>query len=276
MKKLIILFIFLISANLLANDYQVNQLKAELTEGQFEATTYLPLKAKVKAIIVLTPTIAGVSILEKTLAKYFSKEGFLVIIPLPYDGEVENLKPDVVKLDDDFLKPAIAAEKFITMVEEKFNLPTNLPVFALGASQGGIRSLIIASHSPRITAAWFATAGGDFASIYAKSKVKTISEFKVKHMNFLGITNDLVYEEYLRDNLKNDPAIACRNIKVPFVQVMTLKDDKVPTANQKILIDNCPKHKVITIDNGHIVGSLSTLKWKKQIKDFFLQQITKK
>lgn len=274
MKTLnIILASFLISSSLIANDHQINQLKADLPEGHFEATTYLPTKTEVKAILILTPTIAGVSILEKANASYFSKEGFLVIMPLPYDGEVESREPDIAKLDADFLKPALAADKFITMAEEKFKLAPNLPVFALGASQGGIRTLIIASHSTRIKAAWFATAGGDFASIYANSKVEKIATFKNKHMKFLGITNVKEYETYLRNNLTNDPALACKEIKIPFVQTLTLRDDKVPTENQELLVKNCPPHKVIRLNTGHVVGSLSTLKWRKKIKTFFLNSL---
>lgn len=270
-----ILFTFLLitSSSLKASDYQINQLATDLPSGHYEATTYLPTKIKIRAILILTPTIAGVSILEKTLAKYFSKAGFLVIMPLPYDGEVESLRPDIVKLDADFLRPAMAAESFINLVEVKFKLDVNLPVFALGASQGGIRTLIITSHNPRITAAWFATAGGDFASIYAHSTVDKISDFRKKHMNFLGINLISDYEIYLRNNIKNDPAIACSNIKVPIVQIIALKDDKVPTKNQELLVTNCPEHKVIRINTGHIGGSLSTISMRKKIKTFFLDSL---
>ncbi|MBC7711828.1 MAG: hypothetical protein H7177_00715 [Rhizobacter sp.] len=269
----ILFFSLLFSTTVHASDIQINNLKTDLPSGQYEATTYQPTDRDIKAILILTPTIAGVSLMEKANAHYFSKAGFLVIMPLPYDDEITSTQPDIAKLDEGFIRPALAVDSFIEISEKQFHLPANLPVFAMGASQGGIRTLIITSHSPRITAAWFATAGGDFASIYARSTVKKIATFRENHMKFLGLTKVSDYETYLRNNLKNDPAIACKDIKVPFVQTIALKDDKVPTENQELLVKNCPAHKVIRIDTGHVGGSLTTLKWRKQIKTFFLNSI---
>ncbi len=249
--------------------YEIYHAKTDLPSGHYESRIFLPLKKNIKAILILTPTIAGVSLVEKTNAHYFSKAGFLVIVPLPFESEIGREKPDVMKLDEEFFKPAYAAEHFITLVEDKFNLPPNLPVFALGASQGGIRTLTIASYVKRITASWFATTGGDFPSIYANSTVEKIADFRKKHMKVLGLTENSQYEQYLRDNLTNDPTKACAQLKTPFVQTITLKDDKVPTANQKLLLDYCPAHKVITINTGHVAGSLSTVKWRHKIKEFF-------
>lgn len=253
--------------------YDIYQMKTEVPEGNFEATVYLPVKKNIKAMLILTPTIAGVSILEKSNAQYFVKEGYLVIIPLPYKSEVDSEKPDIAKLDAEFYKPAFAAESFIKTAEEKFKLPTNLPVFAMGASQGGIRTLIIASYSSRITASWFATAGGDFPSIYARSVVEKIASFRIKHMKVLGITDPKEYEAYLRTHLTHDPTTACADIKTPFVQTMTLRDDKVPTENQKMLLTSCPKHKVLTLNTGHIAGSISTVNWRHKIKNFFEESL---
>lgn len=249
--------------------YDSYQMKIDISQGSFQASAYKPTKLKIKAMLILTPTIAGVSVIEKSNAQYFANHGYLVIIPLPYKSEVDSDRPEIQKLDDEFYKPAYAAESFITLAEKNFNLPSKLPVFAMGASQGGIRTLIIASYSDRITASWFATAGGDFPSIYARSRVEKISNFRMKHMKLLGITDPKEYEVYLRNNLTHDPSTACADIKKPFVQTMTLRDDKVPTANQELLVKTCPKHKTITLNTGHVAGSLSTVTWRHKARKFF-------
>lgn len=279
MKTLLTITLFTILTQIHAADsitpidsksrYDIYQMKTEIPEGNFEASVYLPTNKKIKAMLVLTPTIAGVTIIEKSNAQYFANDGYLVIIPLPYKSEVDSEIPDIIKLDNEFYKPSFAADSFIALSETKFNLAPSLPVFAMGASQGGIRTLIIASHSPRITASWFATAGGDFPSIYAYSVVEKIASFRVKHMKVLGISDSKEYEAYLRTHLTNDPAFACANIKTPFVQTMTLRDDKVPTTNQELLMKNCPTHKLITLNTGHVAGSLSTVNWRHKIKKFF-------
>ncbi|MEA9357482.1 hypothetical protein SHI21_14740 [Bacteriovorax sp. PP10] len=283
MKTLIAITLFTILTQTYAADsvtavdskrhYDIYQMKTEIPEGNFEASIYLPTTTKIKAMLVLTPTIAGVTIIEKSNAQYFSKAGYLIIIPLPYKSEVDSAKPDIVKLDDEFYKPAFAADSFIALSETKFKLPVNLPVFAMGASQGGIRTLIIASHSARITASWFATAGGDFPAIYARSVVEKIASFRMKHMKVLGITDPREYEIYLREHLTHDPATACADIKTPFVQTMTLRDDKVPTANQELLVKSCPEHMILTLNTGHVAGSLSTVNWRHKIRRFFEESL---
>jgi hypothetical protein len=226
------------------------------------------LKAE-KKILYLTPTISGVSPLEKSLAKYFSKLGYLVIVPLPYKSEIENISPDIKRLDIEFLKPAKVAKNLIDNVKARFHLPVETKIYLLGASQGGFRSLTIASELD-VSASWIVTAGADFASIYAYSKVKKVEAFRKNHMRILQLTDAKEYEKYLRENLSNDPALICQNVKTPFVQVIALKDDKVPTANQLKLLESCPAHEVIKLEVGHLSASLSTIKMRKRIHHFFL------
>lgn len=248
-------------------------LKGEEIHGLIEAKVYRPTKAEIKAILILTPTIAGVSPIETLNAQYFVKAGYLVIMPLPYISEIDSEKPDVKLLEQEFNKPALAAEQFLNEVENQFQLEKTLPVFALGASQGGFRTFGIATSLSRITASWFATAGGDFASIYAHSSVKKIAAFRSRHMRAVGLTSIDDYENYLRVNLVSDPVHSCNKITTPFVQVIALKDDKVPTKNQELLAKACPAHKIIRLNSGHLTASFSTWLWREKVKDFFESNI---
>ena len=241
----------------------------EFPNNIVQATIYKPIRQKIKAILLLTPTIAGVSAIESSTAKYFSNDGYLVIIPLPYPSVISSDRPDVKILDKEFFKPGLAANQFLVDVGNEFNLSNTLPVFAMGASQGGFRTLSIAASSNRITASWFVTTGGDFASIYARSTVEAIAVFRKKQMKYLGFEDIDLYEEYLRKNLKNDPLFSCSKINSPFVQVIALRDNKVPTANQELLASACPTHKVIRLNVGHVSGSLSIVFLRDKIKNFF-------
>ncbi len=277
MKTLKIFFIFLFSLNAHASaalaeksfDVQV------LLEGNVEKATVFRAQSKeVKGILILTPTIAGVSPLEKINAHFFAKNGYVVIVPLPYINQVDSLTPDLGVLDQEFDKPYRLAVKYIAETERVLGLRANLPVVVLGASQGGFRSLIIASLlSDRVKALWFATAGVDFPSIYAQSKVEKIATFRERNKKVLGIESDVDYENYLRSHLQNDPRNICSKIKVPFVQVIALKDDKVPTHNQELLSQTCPATETIRLNTGHIGGSLSTVTKNKRILKFFNEQL---
>ena len=271
-KNITLFSLIIASTNAFASGYKVTREKVDI----ITADIYQPTKKDIKATLVLFPTISGVSPLETLTAKYFADHGFLVIVPLPFATELENPNPSIEKLDADFFKPSIEALKLIEMTDKQFNLSETLPVFALGASQGGIRSVGLTSYSPRVKAAWFAVAGGDFPYIYAHSEVEAVKNFRINHEKLLGITGDPAdqnYEDYLRAHLKHDPLLACATITVPIVQVMALKDNKVPTHTQEELRDACPPHKVIRINAGHVTGSISVLFMRHQIRKFFEKQI---
>ena len=269
MKILSFIFLFFISIPSWGNTEPII-LKADIDVTHHEAKIFEPHDlSKIKAILYLSPTIEGVTLLESTNAHYFVRHNFLVIVPLPFIDESAVGEPTILKLNKDFNKPALAASTFLKMAAEKYSLPANLPIFAMGASQGGIRTTFIAANVPGITAAWATTVGGDFASIYTHSTVKQIALFRKKQMEYLKITSLTEYEDTLRSNLTNDPLKACQKITIPWVQTMALKDVSVPTYNQKLIAENCPHHEVIKVNTGHVMASLTTDLWRHKIRSFF-------
>lgn len=257
-----------------ASSYQLDRLKekVEYADGeifQTEADFYRPSETKAKAILYLFPTINGPSPLEKTTARYFVRRGFAVIIPAPLGLELNIEKPDTNQLDRDYFKPSAAAEQMIKAADKILNSSYELPVFALGASQGGIRTVGLTAESSRIKGAWFAVAGGNFPLVYATSQVEKIQTMRNNHMKALGLTEAKDYENYLRENLKNDPLYSCQKINVPVVQVIALQDDKVPTSTQLEMNSQCPIQKTITIKGGHVSGVSTIYFYRQAIREFF-------
>lgn len=275
MKTLITLFVLAVTALAHASSFEVETIKDRVSYYSETFTTagdfYIPKDSSIEGIIYLFPTITGPSPLEKTTARYFARRGFAVIIPSPLELELNITDPDVAQLERDYYKPSASAMALIKVADQK--IKKELPVFALGASQGGIRALGLAAESNRIKGAWFAVAGGNFPLVYATSKVKKITTLRQNHMAKLGLTDPKDYEHYLRNNLKNDPLYSCEKIKVPFVQVIALKDDKVPTTTQIELKEACPKHRVIELNAGHVQGASTIYFYRSKILEFFREQI---
>lgn len=280
MKKIILLLCLSFSSFASSAQFGVERIKetvVDLKNESFEiqADFYRPKNKPIIATLILFPTISGVSPFETIAAKYFAKRGFVVIVPMPFKTEINKAQPEAQRLDIEYDSSSIAAVKLLEISDKKFELDSKMPVFALGASQGGIRTVSLASYSDRIKAAWFAVAGGDFPYIYAHSEVKGIAEFRHKHMKTLNIQNTRDYEQYMRQELTNDPLISCSQITIPIVQVIALKDSKVPTRTQLELEKSCPPHKTYKIKSGHLAGVASILVMKSKIKDFFLSHIEK-
>ena len=268
------IFTFLLTHSTYGNEkkndhYKIVDVEVTVDNSNYKALVYVPNETKIKSILILSATIGGVDAVEQLSAQFFSKHGYVVILPLPFLTELSKKNPDTEKLDADYLRPVASTALLISFVENKLSLPKDLPLFAMGASQGGIATLLLSASIPRIKAAWSVVAGGDLPHIYTRSKVAKIEEFRKNHKLTLGISDDSQYENYLRANLKNDPAISCKEIKVPFVQVIALRDESVPTRTQELLVEECPPHKVLRYNYNHTNGVLTTVLLREKIKDFF-------
>lgn len=251
------------------DDYSISELKTEVNSTTYKAHIYRPTKLRIKALLLISPTIKGVTSIEESNAQYFSKRGYLVIMTHQFKTELNSPNPDAEKLNADYYKPVLAAISLINAVDQKFNLPETLPVFTLGASQGGIFTVIITAHVPRVKGAWFAVGGGDLAHIYAYSEVEELIKFRQNHMRILGMTKMKDYENYLRMYLKNDPTISCKEITVPFHQTIALRDVSVPTSRQELLVDECPPHSVSRKNMNHAAGTVTTVIERKEIEAYF-------
>ena len=249
--------------------YEVFSIKTKVENHYYTANVFRPTQARIKSILIISPNIDGVTSMEETNALFFSKRGYLVIVPDPFLTELSNPRPDIERLNADFYRPAVSTISFINFVEQKLNLGITLPIFAMGASQGGISSIILAANIPRIKAIWTAVAGGDLPHIYAHSEVKQLKKFRINHMRILGISNPHAYEDYLRIYLTNDPLVSCKNILIPFHQTIALKDLSVPTKTQELLARECPPHSVSRKKLGHLGGALTTVRDRQDILEFF-------
>jgi dienelactone hydrolase len=249
--------------------YNTYEVTTTVGKNIYEARFYRPIQQKIKAILVISRTLSKSQAVEDSNAKYFAKNGYAVIVPYLFLTELNKPFPDIDQLDSDYYRPVVSAISFINLAEVKLKLPQGLPVLAMGASSGGIVSILLAAYIPRIKAIWVAVAGGDLPHIYAHSDVKQIVKFRQNHMKALGMTDPFRYETYLRSYLKNDPAQSCREIKIPFHQTIALRDTSVPTVNQKLLEKVCPTHKVLRLNLTHAHGILTTVTMRKEIKDFF-------
>lgn len=252
------------------NKYNVYKLEKKILEGPYLLTVnYLYYQTKIsvkRELIVLTPTISGVSSLEKTVARYFSKRGYDVIIPIAFETQIEFNEQTVKYMDRGFFRPVAQAKLMIEELRSKNNYEKT---FLLGASQGGIRSTMLLGENLNIDKAFTFVAGGDFPKLYAETTVKQLIEFRQKHMAALGITKTSDYEDYLRENLTFDPKQACVKSNVEMKMLIATEDTSVPTETQYDLWKACGEPELIKVKGGHVKGVLKMYWMRKEILNFF-------
>lgn len=253
--------------------YEIHHINTVVDSTTYRATVLKPLNSEIKYILVISPNIVGATGLEHTSGAYFSQHGYLVVMTHLFDSELSAKKPNTQKADSDYFKFAIGTDALLKVVDQKFSLPETMPVFGLGSSQGAIASIIVASQNPRFKAIWTAVGGGDLPEIYAHSLVPQVAKFRYNHMRVLGLKENNAYEQYLRSNLKNDPGISCKSLTIPFHQTIALYDDMVPTVTQEYLVDQCPPHSVKRLKVDHILGALTVVADREDVKAFFESSI---
>ncbi len=257
--------------------YTVSKITQELIELgaetiKFSIDFYEPTKKALNALVILSPTINGEGFVEKSTAKFLVKNGFHVIVS--EFRNLNNLNPvyDYSKEDEvirayekGFFRPIAGARLTLDYLKKDYNFDK---VFAVGGSQGGIRSTILLGSIAEIRAAWVNVAGGDFPSLYAYSEVKQLVKDRAVHMKALNLTDKKDYEAYMRSRLKNDPMSACKKRKADLRMLISLNDDSVPTSNQLKLWKACGKPEKREIKGGHVAGVLKLLTEKKKMLSF--------
>ena len=189
-------------------------------------------------LVILIPTISGVSRLEKSVAKYFVKNGLDVVIPVSFEKPFAFDENTVKAMDAGFWRP-VAQTKLMVEELRQMNEFDYKKTFLVGGSQGGIRTTMLLGQGLNIDKAYTFAAGGDFPRLYAETTVNQLVSFRENHMRALDIPTVDLYESYLRENLQNDPMKSCAKRSADMRMVIATKDTSVPTSTQNALWEAC-------------------------------------
>jgi len=251
------------------------QLNGPIGTYSVKATVYPPHQKKFLGLnrsaktysdhMILFPTINGEGLLENKVAKYFARHDYWVVIPTIDEINFKYDQQTTCQMDQMFRRVQQSA---VTLFDKLVSISPNGRKFLIGASQGGIRTITSASIIPDLEAMWANVAGGDFPSVYARSNVDQIEEFRHRHMASLNLTNSDQYESYLRESLTFDPAQTCLKRNGRLAMVVALEDSSVPTYNQKFLEDACSPEQVRYLKSGHVRGVIDLWLKRRTVREF--------
>lgn len=253
--------------------YRQYALKKMIQEGPrtlaFEYVFYKAKRKRQENLLVLLPTISGVTALEHTLARYFVKKGLDVVIPVSL---VRDFKfgPETVKaMDEGFWRSIIQTK---SILDDLRKLNTYKETFVMGGSQGGTRAAMLLGQNLNINKAYTFVGGGDFPTIFAESDVKQVKKLRDAHKKALGFKSNARYKIYLERELKFDPSEFCGLRKADMRMVVALKDTSVPTSTQQSLWEGCGRPPKKEIKTGHVRGVLSMWWYRKDVFSYFTQE----
>lgn len=220
------------------------------TTIKFQYYFYKTKQSKANTLIVLTPSIAGVSIIEKNVASFFAKRGFDVVVPISYETPITFGEITTKQMDRGLVRQLIQMDFFISLSAHY------KAYFAIGASQGGIRSTSLVANNKIFKKAYLYVPGGNLPLIYAQTEVESLIEFRKNHMRALNINDKDSYEQYLKSNLKFDTLMSCKEIDTPLYFFLANRDKSVPTHSQYELYEECSKYthtQKKSLNVGHVI-----------------------
>ncbi|MCR9203726.1 MAG: prolyl oligopeptidase family serine peptidase [Halobacteriovoraceae bacterium] len=225
---------------------------------------YLPKNLKKTNLIVLTPNIEGLTVLERRLAHRLANEGYPVLVPFDR-GEKLTFDQETAQKMERIVRRAMAGTfHLIEKIESSFPEINTEEMGLIGASLGGIRSSILFGLDPRFKAAFLSVAGGDIPLLYGITQLEVLADFREKHMSALGFETAEQYTEYLRSALFLDPLIITQSPNLKGVAlIIAEKDDVVPTVNQWRLFSEIKKAgvhpKTFPMNVSHVRGALELI-----------------
>lgn len=246
------------------------ELSKSILEGprklKFKYMFYRARKKRQGELLILFPTISGVTLLEKTLARYYSNRGMDVVIPVSMVRDFEFNQDTVKAMDEGFWRSIIQTKSVLKDLRKTREYKRT---YVMGGSQGGTRSAMLLGRSLHIDKAYTFVAGGDFAKIFAQSKVGKVRDLREKHMRALGLKTKSLYEAYLRSSFKFHPEESCSKRTAELKMLVATRDTSVPTATQQSLWRGCGFPVKKEIQTGHIPGVLGMWWYRKEVLNYF-------
>ncbi len=248
------------------------------SEFSFSYLFYKPLYNSKNRLIVLTPNIGGVTLLEVRMAHKLAKNGYHVLVPktvLSFEEVDEDTFDDINNIQ---LYSVSLTGQLIDKLYEREQSFDRDRIGLVGVSLGGIRSTMLMGIDNRYRAMFISVAGSDLASIYAQSQHETVMDIRYRHMSFLGLTDEAEYESKLREYITLDPQVISNSAHLDNIAMIIANDDRVvPSTNQwklwRQLRDLGFRPKTYEKNCRHIMGALWIVRYENRVVDWMDQRL---
>jgi hypothetical protein len=265
-------------------DYEYFEGKMALVETassellNYDFHFYYPKELKYPNLIVLTPNIDGVTVLETGLASYLVKKGFPVAVPLERSEKTVFDEGTAFRMERKVRRAMAGTFHLIDFLKKDFPRINTDSMGVTGASLGGIRSSILYGLDRRFKAAFIAVAGADMPLLYEVTELESLVEFRTRHMEALGLKDIKEYGSYLKDYLFLEPNIIINNPQLENVaMIISDNDEVVPTVNQWRLFSRIKEQgvhpKTYITQKGHLLAALELLFRRSQILKWFQDKL---
>jgi hypothetical protein len=204
-------------------------------------------------VMILVPTMEGVTLVERSIASQFCDLGIATLIADVNNNQVPDLIPSWGLEDKRNRRSILSMRTTIDYAKDSTYFESS-HVGLMGLSLGAITSSFMAGIEPdRLAAVVLVLAGGDLPYILSVSDNGRVSDLRQKRMDHEGIHSPAEYESILHAQMRYDPLdFAPRVMRDKLFMVLSESDTKVPTPMQKDLFAAFGKPSSTTFSTGHV------------------------
>lgn len=247
-------------------------------ELRYQFLFYYPKDLTHSNLIVLTPNIEGVTILETEMAKYLVNKGFPVVVPIERAQNIVFDQGTAFRMERHIRRAMAGTFHIIEALKSRFPLINTQSMGVAGSSLGGIRSSILYGLDERFKAAFISVAGADIPLLYEVTQLESLVSFRDKHMEYLGLRDVSDYSAYLRKFLFLEPNIIINNPHLENVaMIISDNDEVVPTVNQWRLFSRIKEQgvhpKTYITKRGHLLAALELLFRRNRVLEWFQDKL---
>lgn len=228
-------------------------------------------------VVILVPTIEGISVLEPSVAFQLCKRGLSSIIADVNDPRLPSEYPSW-GLEDANNGAAVRSLRVVldyARSQPRFEAEN---VGVMGLSLGGLTASLFAGvEGENLKALVVVVGGGNVPYCLATSDYVTIAELRVRRMEAENLETAEAYEDVLRSNVRHDPIhFAARVPRENAFLVMAEKDKKIPFVAQTELFTALGRPRSKTFSKGHVDSLVRlTYLYMDSVEEFFLVRFGK-
>ncbi|MBC7754648.1 MAG: hypothetical protein H7Z71_10455 [Moraxellaceae bacterium] len=244
--------------------YTTQDIKWGSSQFEVSVTRYIPSSKTKKNLIILPPT-GGVTALDKSYARSFSRLGYNVYLMTQWTGW-DRQSSDL----EIHQKLYEEGQRAITIVLDQ--IPDGF-IGLLGTSVGALHAEVAASLQARLDAVFTILGGASITEIIVTSDHKDMVNLKKERRARFKFKNDQEYLDALDKVFTLEPLRLRKPVEKALGMAMGNDDKTVPTKTQKQLEAFWQPQEKFSFDSGHFLGIIKTWTFSEnKIVDFFERQ----
>ncbi len=229
-----------------------------------------PTKRPVPVVIVV-PTVAGVTLVERETASELCQIGIASIIADVNDTSIPENLPAWGHEDETNRHSILSLRTTIDFAKQNIHFDP-ARVGLMGLSLGAVQSAFLAGlEANRLAAVVLVLAGGNLPYVMSTSDNGQVVKLREARMEHEHMTSVDEYESMLRKTMRYDPTYFASNANPKNIfMVISDNDTKVPTLVQKELFVDLGSPQSTTFSTNHVETIMSmTFVYFHYVGDFF-------